>query len=175
MRQVVNEEVLTPAARRLGEALAAGAVLRPRAMDDVPLSEGELGYADVRLDGWRYFALHEPVYERRTVLVGGPYLMAAGALASAIGNRRRRQAAERASEPQWRPLGGLRVIVTAERLLICHDEAWWSVWLSTITRVDCDVRAGVMDLFFDADPPYRLMGPHVELLEVFLRWRMRRN
>jgi hypothetical protein len=172
MRQVVNDGFLTPAARRLGEALAEGAVLRPRAMDDVPLSEGELGYADVRLDGWRYLALHEPVYERRTVLVGGPCLMAAGALASAVGNRRRRQAAKRASGPEWWPLGCLRVVVTGERLLIWHGEAWWSVWLSTVTRVDCDVVAGVMDLCFDADSPYRLVGPQVELVAVFVSWRI---
>jgi hypothetical protein len=63
------------------------------------------------------------------------------------------------------------VIVTAERLLIWHGEAWWSVWLSTITRVDWDGTADVMDLSFDAYPPYRLAGPKVELVAVFLSWR----
>ncbi len=75
---------------------------------------------------------------------------------SAFGNRQVRQAAERAAAPQWRSLGPLRIVVTSDRLLMWFEHAWWSVWLSAITDVRRDPGNSLLDLFFDADPPYRL-------------------
>src|SRR5258708_171907 len=112
-------------AARLAEALRDGARLEPRTIEGLPLNTDELTYADLDASGWRYVGFDSVFYERRTLLAGGPFVMAMTALASAIGNHRRRQAAELLAAPQWRPLGPVRVVVTSERLLVWHEQAWW--------------------------------------------------
>ncbi|MEO7571249.1 MAG: hypothetical protein ABIX10_02320, partial [Acidimicrobiales bacterium] len=116
----------------------------------------------------RHYALDQVAYERRTLLFGGPYLMALTGIASAIGNGRCRQAAQRAAAPQWRPLGPLRIVVTSQRLLVWFEQAWWSVWYSAVTDIRPDPANRALDLYFDTDPPYRLVGPHVPALAVML-------
>src|SRR5438094_675298 len=114
----VSEIDTLAAAERLADALANGAWLEPRTVPGVPLEPGEPAYADLHATGWRYFGLEGVIYERRALLMGGPYIMAATTLVIAMGNRRRRREAERAVVPQWRPLGGLRIVVTADRFLV---------------------------------------------------------
>lgn len=155
-------------AERLAEALANGGRLEERVIQGVPLGVGEMAYADLTATGWRYFALGHALYEKRTMLVGGPLLMMATGLASAIGNRNARLAAEAAAAPQWRPLGPLRIVLSSERLLVWHRQAWWSVWLSGITDLRRYSEHQTLDLFFGADPPYRLVGPDVVPLGVVL-------
>lgn len=155
-------------AERLAAALSNGGQLVPKAVEGVPLAAGEVAFADLHAHGWRYFGLEAVPYERRTLLAGGPLLMAVTGVASAMGNRRRRRAAERMAEPQWRPLGLLRVVVTSERLLVWHENEWWPVWFANVTDVRPDAANGVLDLVFEADPPYRLAGPDVASLGVVL-------
>lgn len=156
------------AAQRLSDALRNGGRLEPVAIEGVPIAPGELAFADLSACGWRYYALGEVFYQRRMFLFGGPLLMALTGMASALGNSRRRQAAERAAAPQWRPLGSLRIIVTSERLLVWFDQAWWSVWYSAITDIRSDPANSSLDLLFETDPPYRLVGPHIPALAVVL-------
>ena len=162
---------LTPPARRLTQALADGVVPEPVPVLDAPLQVDEHAFAVVTLDGWRYVGQPDCAYERRAVLVGRPALLTACAVASALGNWRRRNAAQRAAAPQWRPLGVLRVVVTGERLLVWHECSWWSVWLSTITGMTIDAQTGALDLFFVDDPPYRLAGPGAEQVAAYLAWK----
>jgi hypothetical protein len=155
-------------AARLARTLGEGGWLEPRTTEGVPLEAGEATYAELRATGWRYFGLGGVFYERRTVLAGGPFVMAMTALASAVGNHRRRQAAERLAAPQWRPLGPLRVVVTSARLLVRHEQAWSSVWFSGTCDLRLDPPRQALDLFFEGDPPYRLAGPGVPALGVML-------
>lgn len=155
-------------ADRLAGALANGGRLEPRVIDGVPLAAGEVAYGDLAATGWRYFGLQHALYEKRTILVGGPLLMMATGLASAVGNRRARLAAEAAAAPQWRPLGSLRIVLSSERLLVWHRQAWWSVWRSGITDLHPYPEHQTLDLFFQTDPPYRLAGPDVVPLGVVL-------
>lgn len=155
-------------AQRLADALASDGWLEPRPVHDAPLGPGEVAYADLSADGWRYFGLDSVAYERRALLVGGPCLMAITAFITAMGNWRRRQAAERAAAPQWRPLGHLRVVVTSDRLLVWHAGGWWSVWFSSIAAVRSDPARWTLDLLFDADAPYRLIGVEMPCLAVVL-------
>lgn len=168
----VADETRPSEADRLSEALRSGGWLEPRPIEGVPLEPDEAAYADLHATGWRYFGLDSVVYERRSVLAGGPYLMALTALASAIGNRRRRRAARQLATPQWRPLGPLRVVVTSERLLVWHGRAWWPVWYATVSDLRLDRSQEALDLFFDVDPAYRLMGPGVAAVGVVLRSRL---
>lgn len=155
-------------AARLAQALANGGRLEERVVQGAPLGVGEVAYGDLTATGWRYFGLGHALYEKRTILVGGPLLMMATGLASAIGNRNARLAAEAAAAPQWRPLGSLRIVLSSERLLVWHGQAWWSVWLSGITDVRPYPEHQTIDLFFASDPPYRLVGPDVVPLGVVL-------
>ena len=155
------------AAQRLAAALDHGAQLIPMDIDDAPLDLGEVAYADLDAHGWRCLAL-DVVYERMAFLAGGGFLLAITGLTTVIGNRRRRRVAERMAAPQWRPLGPLRVVVTSDRLLVWHQNQWWPVWYATISGVCSDPVRGVLDLFFYADPPYRLAGPDMASLAVVL-------
>jgi len=61
------------------------------------------------------------------------------------------------------------VLATNRRLLVLHEGAWWSVWYSAITWVALDAEAGRLDLRFEADPPYLLVGewaPYVAVVIV---------
>jgi hypothetical protein len=162
---------ITPQAHRLAQALADRVGPESVPVLGAPLRDDEHALAVLTLDGWRYVGQADCAYERRAVLVGGPALLTACALASAIGNRRRRNAAQRAAAPQWRPLGALRVVATSERLLVWHQGSWWSVWLSTITDMTVDARAGALVLCFVDDAPYRFAGPGADHLAVFVAWR----
>lgn len=124
---------------------------------DGDVESGEI-LADLELTGFRYHALCHVPYERRTLLVGGPILFAASATASAVGNRRRRAAAERLAAPQWRCLGPLRVLVTCDRLLVWHEGSWASVWFASVVDIEHDPANGTLDLYFADDPPYRFVG-----------------
>lgn len=113
----------------------------------------ELARALVR--GWR-FQPAEVTYEHRTLLFGGPVSFALSGLASMCGNRRAREAAERVSAPQWRDLGPIEVIATADRLLVLHEGSWWSVWYSSI--ISTTHSHDRLEMHFAADDPYLLVG-----------------
>ena len=158
-------------AQHPADALADRAALRPSVLDGVPLAAGEFAYGELYVTGWRFFGLDTVFYERRAVLAGGGLLM----LASAIGNRRRRREAEACAAPQWRPLGPLRVVVTSQRILVWHRNAWWSVWFAGVLAVHCFHDHQTLDLLFEADVPYRLAGPGVPALGVIVSETLRRN
>jgi hypothetical protein len=161
------------AAWSLAASLRDGCRLEPLLLDGVPLIGGEHAYAELDMTGWRWLPLDSVEFEQRALLFGGPVLMCATGLASAVGNRRRRREAERAAAPQWRPLGPLRVVVTERRLVVWHGGAWWSVWLDAIRRAHADPAALRLDLVFHRDAPYRLEGSDVPVLAVVLAWLCR--
>lgn len=109
--------------------------------------------------GWRYYGLDDVVYERRTLLVGGPIVMPITAIASALGNRRRRQEAEGVAAPQWRPLGPLVVEVGSDRLVVSRGDAPGTVWLASVIDLRAHAESQTVDLYFEADPPFRFQGP----------------
>ncbi len=156
-------------ARRLAESLARGAQLDPLLIDGLPLVCGEHAYAEVDVGAWRWVA-QDVVYERRSMLVGGPMLMAVSALASAAGNRRYRRAAEQAAAPQWHSLGTVRVVATDRRLLVWHEGAWWSVWYRAVAGVHIDADGYGLMLKLRQEAPYRLAGESVPLLVVAVAW-----
>lgn len=100
------------AADRLADALDNCGWLQPVAVDDAPLDPGEVAYSAMAAHGWRYCAIDVP-YEQRTLMFGGPVLLAATGIASFVASRRRRREAERLAAPQWRPLGALCIVVTS--------------------------------------------------------------
>lgn len=66
------------------------------------------------------------------------------------------RAAEARAARQWRPLGQLTVVATTDRLLVWHQNAWWSVWYSAIEQSSCRDRR--LHLRFLDTPPYLLAG-----------------
>ena len=157
------------AACELADSLGNGGRLEPLAIDGLPLFSGEEPYADLLLTASRYLKV-DIAYERRTLLFGGPLLMSASAITSAVSNRRRRCDAERAAAAQWRPLGVLRVVATSQRLLVWDGGAWWSVWFGAITGLHPDATGHRVDLVFEDDPPYRFEGPDAAVLAVVIAW-----
>lgn len=121
------------------------------------LQPGECVHAEITADAWRYLAIDVP-YDHRTILFGGPIGWTISAIASAIGNRRTRQAAERLAAPQWRHLGHLPIIVTNQRLVVWYDNDWWLVWFAGIR--DWNLTDTHLEIHFLDDPPYILSSPH---------------
>lgn len=155
-------------ADHLAVALENGGWLEPREIPGLALTGGEVAYADLHLTGWRYLGYDEYEYERRALVLGGPFFAAVTASISLIGNcRRRREAAELAA-PQWRPLGPLRVVVTSQRLLVWHSAAWWSVWYAGLALISLGSEVVAVDLSFVDDIPFRFAGSQAHVLAVML-------
>lgn len=102
------------------------------------------------------------------VAFGGPLLMGTTALAAASARRRARAEAERLAAPQWRSLGGLRILATDRRLLVWFEHAWSSVWFAGIREIHPDVLSARLTMHFDDDPPYALAGPWMPYLTVVM-------
>lgn len=122
------------------------------------LLPNEVAHIKVDAFGWRWEPA-EVAYDRNVLLLGGPVGMAITGIASVVANRRARRRAERAAAPAWRPLGPLVVIASDHRLLVCYQQAWWSVWYSAITAIHLGEGHDEVELHFAADPPYRLSCP----------------
>jgi hypothetical protein len=70
--------------------------------------------------------------------------------------------------PQWRSLGGLRILATDRRLLVWFEGAWASVWYAGIREIHPDLSARRVTMLFDDDPPYALAGQWVPYIVVVL-------
>lgn len=152
---------------RLGEHVGTGGEL-PVLSSPVLLDPGEVLHADLSAAGWRFLAMDVFYEEPRVVAFGGPLLFAATALAAGSARRRARADAERLAAPQWRSLGGLRILATDRRLLVWFEGAWASVWYSGIREMHPDLPSARVTMLFDDDPPYALAGPWVPYLIVVM-------
>lgn len=155
------------AALELADRVEAGADL-PNLASPVLLDAGELVHADLPAQGWRYHAVDVTYSVPQTVAIGGPLTVALAAATNAAARRRTRREAEFVAAPQWRPLGGLRILATNRRLLVWHDGAWASVWYNAIRELRPTLDVGRLDMTFEDDPPYSLAGPWVPYLSVVL-------
>lgn len=153
----------------LAEALSRGAHFEPLHVPGLPLCPGEDAYAEVDVEVWRWLAA-EAVYERRSVMLGGPALMAATALACAAVNRRRRLDAERAARPQWRALGVVRAVVTDRRLILRHEGSWWSVPFEDVRTWDVEAAGRSLTLTLHEGAPYHFAGDGAPLLSLVILW-----
>lgn len=152
-------------ALELAEHVAAGGAL-PVLCSPVLLDPGEVLHADLNAVGWRFMAMDVFYEEPRVVAFGGPLLMATTALAASSARRRARTEAERLAAPQWRSLGGHRILATDRRLLVWFEGAWSSVWYAGIREFHPDVSAARLMMLFDDDPPYAIAGSWVPYLTV---------
>ena len=144
--------------RTHGHTAARHRCLHHDTVVEEPTAEGWLQpsehvHAEIQASAWRYLALDVP-YDHRTILFGGPIGWICSGIASAIGNRRSRQAAERLAAPQWRYLGHLPIIVTNHRLMVWYEDGWRPVWFDAVERYD--LRDNALVLTFYEDPPYCL-------------------
>lgn len=148
---------------------------RTHAADEQPteswLQPGERVHAEITADAWRYLAIDVP-YDHRTILFGGPIGWTISAIASAIGNRRTRQAAERLAAPQWRYLGHLPIIVTNHRLMVWYENEWWPVWFAGVR--DWNLTDDHLEIHFLDDPPYLLSSPHTSIITPMLKTHLGR-
>ena len=166
---VVDRPFTIEDTKLVADALSAGAQLEPLRIPGLPLRAGEYAYAEVDVDAWRWLAT-EAVYERRSVVLGGPTLMAATALACAAGNHRRRRDAARAAQPQWRSLGVVRVVVTDDRLLLWNEGSWWSVPFEDVRTWHVEAGGTALSLILHDGAPYRLAGGGTPLLALVILW-----
>jgi hypothetical protein len=160
-----DEGVEWIAAVDLAGHVAAGGQL-PDIPSPVLLDAGEVLHADVPAQGWRFHGADVTYVAPHVVAIGGPLMFGLTAAGSAVARRRARREAEALAAPQWRPLGGLRILVTDRRLLAWHKGAWASVWYSVIREFRPDLATGRLDMTFESDPPYCLAGPWVPYLTV---------
>lgn len=82
--------------------------------------------------------------------------------------RFRRGTQGRLQAPRWHALGVLPIVATSHRLLAFRQATWHSVWISSITELRPELDAGRLELRFESDPPYLLVGPAAPYLAVVL-------
>jgi hypothetical protein len=155
------------AAVDLANRVAAGGDL-PNLASPLLLDASEALHADIPAEGWRYHAADVTYAEPRAVAIGGPLMFGLVAGGSAVARRRARRAAEELAAPQWRPLGALRILATDQRLLVWHECAWASVWYDAIRELRPALEVGRLDMTFEHDPPYCLVGQWVPHLTVIV-------
>ncbi len=155
------------AAVDLANRLAGGGDL-PNLLSPVLLDDGEVLHADLTTEGWRFHGADVTYAAPHAVAIGGPLMFGLVAAGSASARRRARREAETLAAPQWRPLGGLRILASDRRLLVWHEGAWASVWYHAILEIRPDLEAARLDMTFDDDPPYSLAGPWVPYLTVIV-------
>jgi hypothetical protein len=155
------------AAESLAARVTAGGDL-PILPSAVALSSDEVLHGELVAGGWRFHAADVVVEQRRLVAVGGLFTFGIAAAANSIGNRRAWAEAERIAAPQWRPLGAMPLLATNQRLLAFHEGQWASVWYSAICRIVPSVEDSRLELIFEDDPPYLLVGEWVPYLTVII-------
>lgn len=153
-------------AEQLAADVAAGFAL-PVIPSPIPLGAGEVLHAEAFADGWRFHAA-DVVVERRRPVAGGLLTFGLTAGLSSIGNRRALRQAEQIAAPRWRPLGVMPVLATNQRLLVLHEGAWNSVWYAAIRHLIPSPANDRLELTFEADPPYLLVGEWVPYLTVVI-------
>lgn len=153
-------------AKRLATYVAEGNPL-PLLSSPMLLSAGEVLHAQLEAGGWRFNGV-DVVYERRRMVAAGLVTFGVGAALTSIGNRRARHRAELLAAPQWRPLGFMPMLATNQRLLVFHEGAWQSVWYSAIRQLIPTPADGRLELVFEADAPYLLVGEWVPYLTVVI-------
>jgi hypothetical protein len=124
-------------------------------------------HASLDADGWRFHGV-DVVYEQRRVVAAGIVTFEVAAALNSIGNRRARRRAEELAQPRWRPLGRMPVLATNQRLLVFHEGVWQSVWYAGICRLIPSPVEGRLEVVFEADPPYLLVGEWVPYLTVVI-------
>ncbi len=152
------------AAEHLATAIAAGHPL-PLLPSPVLLAGYEALHAQLDAEGWRFHGV-DVLYEQRRMAAAGLVTFGVSAALTSIGNRRARRRAEQMAAPQWRPLGPMPVLVTNQRLLVFHEGVWQSVWYSGIRQLIPNVTDHRLELLFEADPPYLLVGEWVPYLTI---------
>jgi len=155
------------AAVALANQVGAGGGL-PSIPSPVLLDAGEVLHGDLAAEGWRFHGADVAYTAPHAVAIGGPLMFGLVAAGSAAARRRAHREAEALATAQWRPLGALRILATDRRLLVWHEGAWASVWCHAIREFRPDIEAARLDLTFDEDPPYCLVGPWVPLLTVIV-------
>jgi len=151
-------------AEQLADDVAAGHPL-PVLSSGVLLGPGEVLHAEGAADGWRFHAV-DVVVERRRPIGAGLITLGMSAALTSVGNRRAMLDAEQLAVPQWRPLGFMPMLATNQRLLVFHDGVWQSVWYSAIRQLLPRPADGQLELIFETDPPYLLVGEWVPYLTV---------
>ena len=153
----------------LFQGLQSGRPLAP-----LPYSSGlllqadETEYAAADAEFLRYYGRDGGSYVHSTLVMGGPFMMAATGIASAVGNRSRRTAAEQEAMPQWRYCGSTRAVLTSNRLLISWDGQWVSFHLGSILEIQPNPATSSVCLAFEGSPPLSLRGPWIPDLSVAL-------
>ncbi|WCO67967.1 hypothetical protein PO878_04420 [Iamia majanohamensis] len=155
------------AAVQLANRVASGGHL-PIIPSPVLLDADEALHGDLPAQGWRFHGADVTYAAPRVVAIGGPLMFGLTAAGSAVARRRARIAAEGLAAPQWRPLGALRILATDQRLLVWHNGAWASVWYSVVRELRPDLERQRLDMTFESDPPYCLVGPLVPYLTVII-------
>ncbi|MDR7275408.1 hypothetical protein [Catenuloplanes atrovinosus] len=97
---------------------------------------------------------------------GGLMFVAAGMLAGAANDARKRRRAEQQARPQWRPLGTAPVAITDQRLLVMIENQWRSCELRSLVSMQPDLGDWSVVMHFEGTPPMMLRGPWIPWLTV---------
>ncbi len=157
------------AACELFQSLQSGQPLAPLPYTSgLLLKADEAEYAAADAESYRYYGLQGGSYVHSTFLMGGPFMMAATGIASAVGNRSRRTAAEFEAMPRWRFGGHTRAVLTSARVLTCSEGQWISFYLGGIVEICPHPANYSVTMAFEDCAPLSLRGPWIPYLSIAL-------
>ncbi len=132
------------------------------------LKADETEYAAAEAESYRYYGLDGGSYVHSTFLMGGPFMMAATGIASAMGNRSRRTAAQYEAMPRWRYIGPTRAVLTSARVLASSEGQWISFYLGGILEINPHPAQYTVTIAFEESPPLSLRGPWIPYMSIAL-------
>ncbi|WP_298801174.1 hypothetical protein [uncultured Pseudokineococcus sp.] len=131
-----------------------------RVWDLVP-AEGEVFFLDAPAVYSRYYGQDVAYTQASGFYLGPPAFVLAGMGLTAVGNARRRSAAEREAQERWREHQTCRLVVSNQRLLCFAGGRWLSFWYGGMTAVHPGVREWSLVCQFDGAAPLALSGAPV--------------
>ncbi|RCK68765.1 hypothetical protein DT076_14380 [Desertihabitans brevis] len=146
--------------------LLAGQAPPSVAVWPVTLRPGENACYDVILRYARFYGTDVSYQHGSTFAFGRPGFVAAAVAATAIGNHRRRAAAQRMAAAQWRETQLTRVVVTDQRVVCDLGGRWLTFDYTAMSAVWPDVSGDAFVAAFHATEPLLLDGPASDVVSV---------
>ncbi|WP_114560147.1 hypothetical protein [Desertihabitans aurantiacus] len=132
----------------------------------VTLRPGENACYDLTLRYARFYGTDVSYQHGSTFAFGRPGFVAAAVAATAIGNHRRRAAAQRMATAQWRETQLTRVVVTDQRVVCDLGGRWLTFDYATMSAVWPDVSGNAFVAAFHTTEPLLLGGPASNVVSV---------
>ncbi|HWD62732.1 MAG TPA: hypothetical protein VG369_09550 [Humibacter sp.] len=155
------------ATRGIVSALRAGHLPEPIEMWGVIPAPGEVFFYSVQAQYLRYYGRDVSYTQTSSLFIGRPAFVAAGLIATAIGNSAARSRAEAEAAAQWRELQMSPVLLSNRRMVIGVNGQWTDFYFDSVSACFPDPAHWYVAFQFRNAVPLMLTGLDAPLISAF--------